>query len=659
MSVFDPVRINQSRLPSDKIPREHDDNVRFRIEMFDWLEDEGEQAEVRLLEWCRIDPLFWMDAMVWTKDPLRHPGDSMRPWISLDFQREEMIPRIEAAMGDAYTPPGQEGQIGHDLCFLKTRDVGASVGGAIGLTSRRFYCFADTIGRFVSINEDVVDVRNDPDTLFGKMDLLTDRLPSFFRDGIRRVDNTFERPADNCIIRGAGTTTQTGRGGRPHWLIADEFSAWLSEKAHGFLQSSAGSTACRIFIGTAQGMGTAFHRLATDPNVPKLVIPWTKHPWHTVGSYRVDGDQVALLDVEFWKTKTVRWIRKRFPQFAEMKLDGVADDRLLRDVYPFVKTAHQVEGLWDGRIRSVWFDAQELRYPHRWMFASEVNCDFVGSNNPFFDTGLLQSYVRDMGRAPFRTGELFQDQLTYDVLSFQETPTGRFKLWFHPPTVAGLLRPSPSHPYCMGVDISAGVSATPSVIAVWRCDTAEKIFKYVRRDVRPAGWAQWAYTVQRWFGKCPIMFEGGGVGNDFGAELTKLGANGVYWMKDADGGRKKLPGYHFNKAMKRSMLDSYGQALCTRRVINRDIEAVSEGFQFQMTAGVGVQHAAVANAASAADSEDNHGDEFTADALAWLWMTENGYGLVERPQAAIDPEEERAYKYEVEERERRYALSHW
>ena len=626
--------------------------------MFSWLEDEGEQAEVRLMEWCRADALFWMDALIWTKDPLRHPGDSTRPWISLPFQREEVIPVFEKAMGDAYTPPGEEGQIGHDLCVPKSRDMGASVE-AVALPGRRFHCFSDTIGRFVSINEDTVDVRNDPDTLFGKMDLLTDRLPSFFRDGVRRVDNTFERPADNAIIRGTGTTTQTGRGGRPHWLIADEFSAWLSEKSRGFLQSSAGSTACRIFIGTAQGMGSGFHQLVVDPDVPKLWLPWIKHPWHCVGKYRAENGEVVLLDVEFWGKTAVRWIRKKFPQFAQMRLGDAADETLLRDVYPFVKAVEPPAGVWDGATRSVWFDAQKLRYQQKWMFDSEVNIDFIGSNNPFFDTGLLQAYVRDMGRAPFRCGELFQDQLTFDPLSFQETPTGRFKLWFHPPTVAGKLRPSPSHPYCMGVDISAGVGATPSVIAVWRCDTAEKIFKFSLRDVRPAGWARWAYTVQRWFGKCPIMFEGGGVGNDFGAELIGLQAAGVYWMKDTNGERKKLPGYHFNQAMKRAMLDSYGQALCTRRAINRDIEAVSEGFQFQMTAGVGVQHAAVAHAASAADSEDNHGDEFSADALAWFWMTENGYGLVERPKAAMDPEEERAYQYDIEERERRYDLAHW
>jgi len=663
--MFDPVRVRDSGHKWEAVPRDPDGNLKFRGQMFAWMRAEGKEAEKWLMEWCREDVFFWFDSLVWTVDPRRHPGSPFRPWITLPFQREELIGPIEAAMGDAWSPPDDENaQVGHDQAIVKTRDIGASVG-LVGCGGRRFFCFPNTLGVFVSIAEDLVDIADNPNTLFGKLDDTFHRLPVFMREDVERSVCLFRKRSTGSILEGMGTTGQVTRSGRPHFIIADEFAGWTVSKGTGFLKASASASSCRIFCSTTQGLDNPFHQVATDPNIPRIEIPWTKHPWHSAGLYRVEGDgKVALLDADFWSVKTFGWLRRKFPLLVtagkhKEKYRGIKDGVLLREAYQFVVEVEPPEGLWDGVTRSIYFDHESLRYPAKWMRAQELNCDWVGSGNPFFDPSELNTYIRKFGSAPLRRGELYMDQLTYDPLAFREVPTGDYCLWFNPAMVAGMQAPSRGFDYEMGVDVSGGTGASFSSIGVWNCNTSEKVLRYRRNDRRPGRWAEIAYGVSKWFHGCQIMFEGGGIGTDFAGRLLELKAN-VYWMRDSDGTRKKAPGLHFNGDMKRGMLEKYAGALFRGHLVNHDIDALTEGFHFQTGADALVEHTAALNAPDAGGSKANHGDDFMADVLAYWGMAERGFARTEkavRPKsgAEVDP----FARWGREQREKRYVAMHW
>lgn len=671
-TVFDPTLVRSKVHPWEAIPRDTDANLRFRGEMFAWLRGEGEDAERRLLDWCRDDVFFWFDALMWTVDPRRHPGSPMRPWITLPFQREKLILAIEDSWGDPWSRPSDEdARVGYDLVIKKTRDIGASVA-VMGCAGRRLVCFPGTLGVFVSIAEDLVDTyegkswpegAENPNTLFGKLDVTTKRLPRFMREDIERSPSWYSKRSTGGILEGMGTTDNTGRSGRPTFAVYDEFSAWTMNKSKGVLQAGPSTTCGRTFISTCHGLDNGFYLMATNPDIPRIEIAWTDHPWHSAGMYRVESDgKIALVDADFWSSRTMGWLRRKFPQLVKAernrsRYQGAPDGELLRNVYQFHTKIEPPVGIWNGVDRSPYFDQEVLRYPSKWMWAQELCCDFVGSGNPFFDASELTAYIRKFGAPPLHRGELYQDGLTYEPLAYRDVPTGGFLLWFNPAIVAGKAAPSQAFTYQIGADVSGGTGASFSSAGVWNCNTAEKIVRYRRNDLRPSRWAEVVYGLSCWFHGCPIMFEGGGIGTDFAGRLLELKAN-VYWMRDQDGTRKKAPGLHFNGDMKRGMLERYATALFRGQLVNHDIDALTEGFHFQ-TGGDGlVEHSAAVNSPDAGGSKANHGDDFMADVLAYCAMAERGFGRTEKVVRRV-VESDPFVRYNREQRERRYAAMHW
>lgn len=656
--AFDPLKIRNSSHCWEAVPRDVDGNLRFRGEMMRWLDEVGEDAEKYLLEWCRKDVFFWFDTLVWTVDPRRHPGHPFRPWITLPFQREELISGIEESMGDPWSLASEssEAQIGHDLCLKKTRDVGATVA-LMGCAGRRFICFNNTLGVFVSISEDLVDIPDNPNTMFGKLDDTIKRLPVFMREDVERNNCLYRKRSSGSILEGMGTTGQVTRSGRPHFIVADEFAGWTLSKSTGFLKASAAASSCRIFCSTCQGLDNGFHQVATDVNIPRIEILWTKHPWHSMGMYRAEGDgKVALVDAEFWSEKTFGWLQRRFPMLGK-RYKGIDPGARLKDVYQFVTEVEPPEGLWDGFTRSPYYDHESLRYPAKWMRAQELNCDFVGSGNPFFDPSELSLYIRKHGTPPMRRGKLHIDQLSFEPLAFRESGTGECLLWFNPSLVGAMAAPSKTFDYQMGVDVSGGTGASWSSASVWNCNTAEKIFRYRRNDLRPGRWAEEVFGISQWFHNAQICFEGGGIGTDFAGRLLELKAN-VYRMKEKDGAYKKTPGWHYNGDMKRALLEKYATALFRGHLTNHDIEALSEGFHFQTGSDALVEHTAALNSLDAGGSKANHGDDFMADVLAYYGMTQRGFAAVEkmvRKKVEPGPWE----RYDREQRERSRSAMHW
>jgi hypothetical protein len=647
---FDPHLVERCPRPHELVPRDYDDNIFWRRDLFGWLTDEGKVAQNLLRDWCRRDVMFYADALCFTLDPKRHPGAPLRPWITLPFQ-EEVFLGIEDALGAVGSTPGEIDQAGHDLVLLKSRDMGCSYIALICI-DRRFLLYDHQVFEFVSSSEELVDKRSNPNSLFPKMDIIHSQLPPFMLEGSRRNKLQFSRPGAFSIMDGMATTPNVTRSSRPHAIIADEFGAWPVNASLDFSAASIGASNCRMFISTSHGIGNGFHEVATNPDIPQIRLHWTQHPWHREGQYRSlgEGGELEYQDQAFWPTERPDWLQKKYPLLARKMKPAVNGNELLRDRYPFVK---------DGRIRSPFYDEFCLRAKFRWIPAQELDMDFLGSGSPFYDHAGIQDLIDRQTQVPFKQGDLAWDAFTFEPTGFEEREDGPLSLWINLSLQGPSLCP-PVRRYQIGVDVGAGTGASESAISVWDLVSREKVASYVRSDLRPERFAEAAFAVGRWFGGCQIVAEGQGAGKDFHARLKDLGYSSLFYMFNAKGVRSEFPGLFTEGGAKESLLVEYGRALLDGEAVCRDAAAIKEALNFQLNKEGRAEHVATLSAKNPGGSKKNHGDRWMADCLAWFRVKRfKRFDRHEIPKqdARVVSDTER-WATEAEE-DRRYARSRW
>ena len=151
--------------------------------------------------------------------------------------------------------------VGKEGVVDKSRDIGWTwLAGGFGV-NRWLFCpgFKTTFGSRV---EDLVDEKGNPDSIFGKIRLLIDRLPLWMmpagfkpseHDNFMRLIN----PANGNIVSGEAGD-QMGRGGRSTLYIVDE-GAFIErpERVDAAIIANANT---RIWASSANGPGNLFYR---------------------------------------------------------------------------------------------------------------------------------------------------------------------------------------------------------------------------------------------------------------------------------------------------------------------------------------------------------------------------------------------------------------
>lgn len=143
----------------------------------------------------------------------------------------------------------------------KCRDAGVTyLCGGVSLHHWRYDPgFKATFG---SRDLDLVDARDNPDSIFEKLRIILRRLPQWMlpagfswhkHDTIGRLFN----PETSSVITGEGGDDM-GRGGRASVLFVDE--AAFVPRAESIEKSTAGTTDCVQWISSANGMGNLFYR---------------------------------------------------------------------------------------------------------------------------------------------------------------------------------------------------------------------------------------------------------------------------------------------------------------------------------------------------------------------------------------------------------------
>jgi hypothetical protein len=577
--------------PSEVIPRDLKGNGQWRMFLDKWAR-ESEANWQTVVDCCSRDLIFWVDSFVWTFNPRDHPDYPLRPFITHDFQREALL-EIDACIGR------------RNVIIPKSRYIGATWMVLLPLDRRLLFRRLQTF-LLVSRNEDLVDKKGDPDSLFAKLDHIHAWLPPRMTASLDRNKLSLVNLANGSNIMGTSTTGNIGRGGRKTAVVADEFAFVDIGDQRRAWAAVVGNTNCAIVPSTPNGIGGQFYKLANDAHRKRVRLHWTDHPEQRTGAYRMTKNGPKCIDESFWAKAKVRYIRQRC---GEVEIGG-DDDDLARDHYPW-----GINGLGKSPIRSPYYDDSCLRIGVDSLIAQELDIDFLQSGSPFCDPGELETVKKRDCRSPFWQGELGYDGATFEFEDFIESPGGRLLLWLN--LLDG--RPQADRKYVAAADVSAGSEASHSCLSIYN-DKMEKVARVKTNRLAPNRFAQYCYPILKWFHSPTIWFEMQGHGSTFADRLKELGYKNFYKYRDQRGKESKKIGWPSTADGKLVLLQQYIGALIRGRLVNRDEEAVDECGQYRWTDRGTVEHSLALGQSDPASAKKNHGDLVIADAGAWMLL---------------------------------------
>lgn len=224
-----------------------------------FLTEQGERAsfddEKRR---CADDILHWFDQWVWTYDPrlagthdpaTGHRRDGYVPF-RLFPRQVELAQWVEARIDNQ-----QEGAVD------KSRDIGFTYLVA-GICLHRWLFTPGFKATFGSREADLVDVLDDPDSIFEKIRIILRRLPLWMlpkgfnwtkHSNVMRLAN----PETGAMIAGEAGDDM-GRGGRSTVFVVDE--AAFVRHTNKVARAISGNADCILWASSSNGMGTFFYR---------------------------------------------------------------------------------------------------------------------------------------------------------------------------------------------------------------------------------------------------------------------------------------------------------------------------------------------------------------------------------------------------------------
>ncbi len=454
-----------------------------------------------------------------------------------------------------------------DLVVEKSRDMGASWLILIAFV-RRWLFEQGQMFLLTSRNEDYVDKPGDAKSLFWKVQFLVERFPMWMLPGkgteFTRTYMRLENHETGSQMVGEATTGNIGRGARFTAIMVDEFGAYERNAGYDVLSSTRDATPCRVFNSTLGKFQGAFEQIAQEPHRRKVTMPWWRHPEKAVGLYRDAG----------------------------------------------------------GKLRSPWYDYEVSRCATPQEAARELDIDYQAATSAFFDPVRLGSIATYTQRA-LRQGVLRHDEFG-KPMGWQDDARGGARLWSSFDLNGGWPR---DRDYVMGVDVSAGIGSTNSVIQVVDGSTGEQVMEFADSNLLPHQLAVVACAFGEWFagkgGAALCVFENAGPGQVFCSSLYAMGYRRFYTKR-----REKEMGHPgttslglaMNVESKDWMMGLFRQAVYSGGLTIRSREAVEE-----MRRIIYAKNGAVVHSGSLGDdpssARKNHGDRASALALCVVGMS--------------------------------------
>ena len=264
----------------------------------------GERASTaRELRKCHKNILHWFKAWVWTYDP-------------------RLVGKIDPATGKTRSPfirmllwPAQARVVlwvvariraGEPWLLEKSRDQGATY--LLAAICIWFWLFTPGFkATFISRDADLVDSRDNPDSIFEKIRIILRRLPAWMLpEGFdwRKHDTLMQltNPLTGATITGEAGD-EAGRGGRGTVTIVDE--AAFVQRAHKVEAALAGTTDCVGWVSTVnpqEGMGNFFARKRFSMPPERVArLYWRDDP--RKGNEWAEAKKASLSDPMTWEAE--------------------------------------------------------------------------------------------------------------------------------------------------------------------------------------------------------------------------------------------------------------------------------------------------------------------------------------------------------------------
>jgi hypothetical protein len=584
-------------------------NIEFRMKVREKCREDEEFRAV-VMELCRRDILFFANTFCCVEEP-RGTGSITYPFISYEFQ--------DAFILDAFQCVGIRS---HQT--LKSRDTGWSWG-MFGILCPHLFCFGEapklTVG---SRKWELVDSTEDPDTIMAKFDFAMNRLPWWMKGEYdtdqpahKKIGRRYN-PTTRCVINGAATTEDFGRGGRRTAIFIDEFAFWDVNEGHAAISAITFNTDSVIVGSTPNGdIGAYRDRWFNDEiQQVRVELKWEDHPRYREGMYTSDSGNLVIIDDEFWNTQKVRRVVKN-----EVVEYG-------KDEYPFVL---------DGRVRSPLYDLKFSELGPM-LCAQELDRDFLGSGSPFFDTNLLRKLEAEHAQDPVCRLHLEVDFETGDLVDWKESADGLLYLWRKP--LEGVAWPVEDRFY-IGCDVasgSAGEYASNATIEVFDAIAGEQVAELASATIDPADLACYAAALGQWFNNAVIAFEKDGHGLAFLKKIFRqLNYSPLYYPRKAEreAGVKlaRSPGWAPRPETKLDAFNEFAAAQANGRLIIRSKQFYAEQRQFVHDGKKGVAHRRAKGMEDRAEGRHKHGDRVSGGVIAWKCHEETPVRPVtERPK---------------------------
>lgn len=575
----------------DLVPKDFDENLRFRGEMLR-MAGSDPLAAAQITTMCRDDLLFYVNTFCWTYDP--RATVSVTPFVTYEFQDTAMLDIAHCVLA------------GEDFAMPKSRDMGASW---MGLTVFEWFWHFRYNQSFllISRNEDYVDKRGNPKSLFWKLDFLHEHQPRWllpsgrwlgWKDPHRRLlhlgnDDT------GSVIDGESTTGDAGRGDRRTAMFIDEHAAFELNDGFRVLKATRDTTRCRGFNSTPQGSNNGFYEVCHNTAARIIRLHWSSHPEKKRGLYTTGKNgKVELLD-DF----------RGMVQYRE-KGEKRTRDVMFPDAYPFTL---------DKKRRSPWYDGECARCINAMEVAQELDIDFLGSDYQFFDGEFIDLLRKKYCRTPLLTGNLEFDPETFEPKRFVETPHGLIDLWI---SLDGDGRVAKDRQFVVGSDISAGTGASNSVSCGVDRQTGEKIAVLRTPTLRPNPFAKLAIALAKFLNGGMMIWDASGpTGKVFTQQVIASHYGNIYYRRSEKKVTQQIsnePGYYLNPTAREALLESYRADLADHVYVNRSDRGMGECLQFIRKPDGTIEHSASANSQDPSGARTAHGDEVIADALAAL-----------------------------------------
>lgn len=266
------------------------DAKQYQIDLVAWqLNRAADSAEERLahlatiktpedaaaeLEKCAAGvegTIHWFKYYAWGYDPREDAPLKVMPFTLFDFQ-ERYVRWLEALTFEARTSGLVE----------KARDMGATVA-AINWVTKQWRFRPGFSSMLASANEDLVDSKKDPDTLFEKVRFQIRLMPLWMLpegfDLHRDMPYmNIANPENGAVISGTAPTANAGRQRRRSFVLCDEFAAW---PFGGYPQHTALSqtTKTMLLLSSVQGKFNKYYEVGHSGYAKVFVMDWREHPW--------------------------------------------------------------------------------------------------------------------------------------------------------------------------------------------------------------------------------------------------------------------------------------------------------------------------------------------------------------------------------------------